>query len=178
MSEIEFTPFPFLKGLLNFLSYEKRRRTLFLASPFRKRRLMMSLSDFWDKVTPPKTLTHNLKSSEVKQLKLIQNRHGVIKLSDSKDKEYQLKKITMLLSEKDKHKISEGAVAGAFAAALMDKDVLTGALIGDWWEKQRDNQSRQVIIELTEVETKEVRKISLRLKRQQYQQIRCFFNLI
>lgn len=60
----------------------------------------------------------------------------------------------------------------------MDKDVLTGALIGDWWEKQRDNQSRQVIIELTEVETKEVRKISLRLKRQQYQQIRCFFNLI
>ena len=145
MSEIEFTSFPFLKGLLNFLSYEKRRRTLFLASPFRKRRLMMSLSDFWDKVTPPKTLTLNLKSSEVKQLKLIQNRHGVIKLSDSKDKEYQLKKITMLLSEKDKHKISEGAVAGAFAAALMDKDVLTGALIGDWWEKQRDNQSRQVI---------------------------------
>lgn len=137
----------------------------------------MKFSTLLDKIFPPRKLTLSLKYPEEKMLTLTRNRRGEIELNDSPDQLFTLKQIILRLSEYDKQAISNGAVAGAFVAAARGKDVLRGAIIGDWWEKQKDTKSRRVEIQFENMTSKEIRVVSLKLNRKQYAVVKKFLHV-
>ncbi|MBM7641995.1 hypothetical protein [Streptococcus loxodontisalivarius] len=130
-------------------------------------------SNFLDTLFPPAKLTLIL--ADQSHLTLTRTRKGIIYLDNDFEKSFSYEDCQLVLTAEEKHRISDGALAGAFASALMDRDILTGAIIGDWWEKQNDTKARKVRIILKDRQTKEERQIDLLLTYNKYQKVRRFF---
>ncbi|MBM7636916.1 hypothetical protein [Streptococcus saliviloxodontae] len=130
-----------------------------------------------DLLFPPRKLTLVLADKERSRITFSRDRKGIVQFYESPEQHFRLQDIHLYLAAEERGKISEGAIGGAFAAAMMDKDVLTGAIIGDWWEKQNDTHSRKVMIDFKNLNHGDDRQIEVKLTYQQYQKVRRFFQL-
>lgn len=77
--------------------------------------------------------------------------------------------------DEDTHRgVTDGAIAGATAAAMFDRDTIKGAIIGDWWQKEQDMTPRSVKITLV-TDSSEEKIFQLRTSRQGAKNIKRFF---
>lgn len=95
------------------------------------------------------------------------------RLSDQPDQTYTYEGLSHAFP---KHGVSEGAVAGAGAAALMDMDLMDGAVIGDFIDRHQHPDAKPVTLKFRSVSTGQEREVRIKLTKDQLEQVSNFLN--